>query len=180
MSSKSLLLEPGKGVPRKLFLFSSLGLVLAVPFISLFFQVSLVKGESMQPTVHDGDKVLVDMLSVRMGNINRFDIVIIESPENPGERYIKRIVGLPGERISIRKGRLEVNGKILPEFFPKIGQIYDSREWLVPEGCYFVLGDNRPVSYDSRDFGFVPKAFIKGKVRLCVWPIAHAGPLPDM
>ena len=144
-----------------------------------FLQVSVVKGNSMQPTIHDGDRLVVERVSPRIGEIHRFDVVILGNPRNPREDFVKRVVALPGETVALRKGRLVVNGKILPEFFEKVGEIDDTPAWRVPENCYFVLGDNRPVSMDSREFGFVPKRLIRGRVVLCLWPLSHLGGMMD-
>ncbi len=154
---------------------------LAVMLVSsrAFLQVSVVKGSSMQPTIHDGDRLVVDRVTPRLGGIGRFDVVILGNPRNPSEDFVKRVVALPGEKVAIRKGRLVVNGRVLPEFFDKVGEIDDTPTWTVPDDCYFVLGDNRPVSLDSREFGFVPKRLIRGKVLLCLWPLSHLGGMRD-
>ena len=141
----------------------------------LFLQVSVVKGNSMVPTIHDGDRLVVERVTPKLGEIHRFDVVILGNPRNPREDFVKRVVALPGETVAVRKGRLVVNGRILPEFFEKVGEIGDTPTWKVPEDSYFVLGDNRPISLDSREFGFVPKRLIRGKVVLCLWPLSHLG-----
>jgi len=147
----------------------------AIPLSSIFFQISVVRGESMQPTIMDGDRLFVEKISPVIGEIKRFDIVIIKDPRDGKETYVKRVIGLPGEKVSIKNGRIVVNGRVYPEYFYKTAQIYNSKEWEVPKGCYFVLGDNRPVSLDSREFGFVPKELIKGKVKFCIWPLFRFG-----
>ncbi len=124
----------------------------------------------MLPNIHDGDRLLVDKYSYSLMAIERFDVVILACPVNEGVDYVKRVVGMPGDRIVLDRGKLIVNGKQLPE---KFGYVPDPNAyglWVVPQGQYFVLGDNRPVSSDSREGWFVDKALIKGKVRACIWP----------
>ncbi|HMQ24212.1 MAG TPA: signal peptidase I, partial [Planctomycetota bacterium] len=137
------------------------------------FQFSLVRGSSMQPNIQDGDHLLVDRLSYKVGRADRFDVAILECPLAPGTDYVKRIVGLPGDRIDIEGGRVRVNGEELPESFDCIVDRVESGSWIMPEGQYFVLGDNRPVSSDSREGWFVPQANLRGKVRACFWPLQH-------
>jgi len=139
--------------------------------------LSLVQGCSMRPTIRDGDRLVVESLSPRLGAIARFDVVILRNPRNPAEDFVKRVVGLPGERITFRRGRLLVDGRVVPEFFPKVVEFHDCREWVVPPEHYFVAGDNRPLSLDSRSFGVVPRTLLRGKVQYRLWPPARLGPL---
>ena len=136
------------------------------------FQFSLVRGSSMQPNIHDGDRLLVDRLSYRLGDVDRFDVVILDSPVAPGVDYVKRIVGLPGDTIDIQKGVLRVNGELVPEIYETIVDRLADGHWVLPQDQYFVLGDNRPVSSDSREGWFVPRSKVRGKVRACLWPPA--------
>ncbi|MCB9891377.1 MAG: signal peptidase I [Planctomycetes bacterium] len=137
------------------------------------FQFSLVRGSSMQPNIHDGDHLLVDRLSYQLGEVDRFDVAILECPLTPGVDYVKRIVGLPGDKIEIAAGHVRVNGRELPETFDYIVDRVESGTWVLPDNQYFVLGDNRPVSSDSREGWFVPREKLRGKVRACLWPPTH-------
>ena len=139
--------------------------------------LSLVQGCSMRPTIEEGDRLVVDRLAPRLGAIARFDVVILASPGNPAVDFVKRVVGLPGERIAFRRGRLVVDGRVVPEFFPKVVDFHDPRQWRVPPGHYFVVGDNRPLSLDSRSFGVVSGDRLRGKVRYRLWPPARLGRL---
>ena len=155
--------------------------MLLVIFILLGFRavahVSLVHGCSMKPTIQEGDRLVVDRLSPSFGQIDRFDIVILGNPDNPDEDFVKRVVGLPGECIAFQNGRLTVNGRVVSEFFPKVIEFVPEQEWVVPQDHFFVLGDNRPVSLDSREFGVVPRGLLRGKVRYRLWPPARVGRL---
>lgn len=146
------------------------------------FQISTVDGSSMSPSFETGDVVIVDKLSYNLGNIERFDVVVLKYPEDPHKDFIKRVIGLPGEEIKIENGRVYVNDEPIEDDFVKHWKYEDfppphyqrwgsaRRSWIVPKAHYFVLGDNRASSTDSRIFGNVPQDYIKGKVRLRLWP----------
>lgn len=153
-------------------------LVRACVFILLLhvfvFQFSIVRGSSMLPNIEDGDRLLVDRISYSLLGVQRFDVVILAYPKDPTIDYVKRIIGLPGDMIELRNGELFVNGKPLPEPFKKVQDKYATGSWVVPADSYFVLGDNRPVSSDSREGWSVNRDLIKGKVQACIWPVARA------
>lgn len=138
------------------------------------FQFSIVRGSSMLPNIKDGDRLLVDRISYSLLGVQRFDVVILAYPKDPSIDYVKRIIGMPGDRIEFRSGQLFVNGRPLPEPFQKVKDSFASGSWTVPKDSYFVLGDNRPVSSDSREGWSVNRDLIKGKVQACIWPVAHA------
>lgn len=147
------------------------------------FQPNQVKGRSMDPTFHDGEYILTDKLSYKMGLPNRGDVVVFKSPKNADIDFIKRIIGLPGERVKISGGKVFLNNQQLDETDYLDSSIYtgpesflsENQEITVPAGRYFVLGDNRPHSSDSRDFGPVlPSEFI-GKVFFRYWPLDRFG-----
>ncbi|MCX7803563.1 MAG: signal peptidase I [Planctomycetota bacterium] len=139
------------------------------------FQVSVVYGISMLPNFDTNDRLVVDKISCRVGVINRFDVVVFEAVVCEKGQYrrkdfIKRVIGLPGERVEIKGGCILINGEPLNEEYRTLGRCEDG-VWEVPEGRYFVLGDNRSVSNDSRRYiGLVADSQIKGKVRLRFWP----------
>ncbi|MFQ5503935.1 MAG: signal peptidase I [Planctomycetota bacterium] len=135
-------------------------------------QFSVVRGSSMMPNISDGDRLVVDRLSYNLLDIGRFDVVIMAKTARVD--YVKRIVGLPGEKVVIHDGKIWVNGRLLPEPFRLVPDHTSQGEWIVPATSYFVLGDNRPISSDSREDWFVDRSMIKGKVRACIWPFAHA------
>jgi len=137
------------------------------------FQFSVVRGSSMRPNIQDGDRLLVDRVSYSVTQIDRFDVVILESPNDAQVDYVKRIIGLPGDRIVIRDGRVFVNGRRIKEPFDSYLDRAATSSYVVPDKSYFVMGDNRPVSSDSREGWYVAQDHIKGRVRACIWPIAH-------
>jgi signal peptidase I len=135
-------------------------------------QVSIVKGTSMEPCLHDGDRLVVDRVSYNLGDVTRGDVVILRYPRNPEVDFVKRVVALPGDRIAMIDGVLMVNGEVA-DSYGCIPDHQELRETAVPPGEFFVLGDNRPVSCDSRDFGLVDQTLLKGRVRARFWPLAN-------
>lgn len=149
----------------------------AVVFVvyGLIFNFSVVRGSSMSPGIHDGDRILVDHLSYLLKDVHRGDVIVLRYPLDPRLDYIKRVIGLPGDDVRIRGGFVSVNGTVLEE--PYISEP-DPRIALavrVEPDHYFVMGDNRPHSSDSREFGQVPHENVVGKVDLRVWPPSRAG-----
>lgn len=122
-----------------------------------------VEGVAMEPALRNGDKIFIARSYDR---IDRGDIVIFYYPADPSKSYIKRVVGLPNERVEIREGKVLINGESIPEPYvdARNNQAWQSRkEVKVPEGSYYVLGDNRDNSNDSRAWGPLPRHFIYGK-----------------
>ena len=142
---------------------------------ALLFQVSVVRGNSMAPSIHDGDRILVAPWSLYLGAVDRGDVVVLRYPLDPRLDYIKRVVGVPGDEVLLVRGRLWVNGKEIVE--PYVAQQDDESfvRTSVRPGHFFVLGDNRLRSSDSREFGQVPAENLRGVVDLCLWPISRAG-----
>lgn len=138
-----------------------------------------VDGFSMRPTLEDGEFVLVSKLSYVWSDVERGDIVVFHFPLNPDEELIKRVIGLPGDRVKVQDGQVFVNGQMLNE--PYIAQTpYYSGEWTVEDGFLFVLGDNRNNSNDSKDWGFLPAENVVGKAVLIYWPPPMWGFLEHM
>ena len=138
------------------------------------FNFSLVRGSSMQPCIFDGDRLLVDKISYSLAEVKRFDVVILTCPKEPTVDYVKRIIGLPNDQVELKDGRLFVNGETLTEPFAPVCDYAGDGTWRVPAGHFFVLGDNRPVSSDSREGWCVARTAIRGKVRACFWPLGRA------
>jgi signal peptidase I len=159
---------------RRRFLLDVILGALAMVLVHLFVvQVSVVKGSSMEPCLHDGDRLVVDRVAYAVADVARGDVVVLRYPRNPAVDFVKRVVGLPGDRIGMHGGTLFVNG----EPHDSYGCIQDQQdlpERTVPPQHYFVLGDNRPISCDSRDFGLVAAELLKGRVRARFWPLASA------
>jgi signal peptidase I len=149
--------------------------VIAAALWLFVFQVSVVSGHSMDPSLEPGDRLVVDKLSHRWRRIRRFDVVVFECPTQRGIDYVKRVVGLPGETVALRGGKLYVDGELVKQEFDHIDDLDTFSQVDVAEGEYLVLGDNRPSSKDSRSFGSVAKELIRGVVRLRVYPLSRAG-----
>lgn len=151
------------------------------------FQPHKVKGNSMQPNYPDGEYLLTEKITYRFNEPQRGEVVVFEAPSSPGEEYIKRIIGLPGDIVSVNGGKIYINQKILEEAYIA-ANVYtnggyflrDGSEATVPSGNYFVLGDNRTNSSDSRAWGFVPKRKIVGKAWFIYWPVSSLGKVPKV
>jgi len=128
-----------------------------------------VDGYSMRPTLEDGEFVLVSKLSYFWGDVTRGDIVVFHFPLNPEEELIKRVIGLPGDRVMVENGQVYVNGQAISEPYIAQSPLYLG-EWLVEENHLFVLGDNRNNSNDSKDWGLMPMENLVGKAVLIYWP----------
>ncbi len=131
-----------------------------------------VDGFSMRPTLEDGEYVLVNRLAYRFGEYARGDVVVFRFPIDPSQDFIKRIIGLPGDVVSIADGVVSVNGQPLSEDYIAAAPLY-SGQWVVPEGHLFVLGDNRNDSSDSHSWGMVPVENVIGKAVLVYWPFTN-------
>jgi signal peptidase I len=165
--------SPGRPLISTVTLLQTVGLAL-VTYVSLF-HLSVVRGSSMAPSIHDGDRILIDPLSYLFAEIERGDIVVLQYPLDPSVDYIKRVVGLPGDEIAIEAGTVWVNGEPLAEPYVLGPDPSTSLRAEVLPAHYFVLGDNRARSCDSREFGQVPQGYVRGKVELRIWPPDRAG-----
>lgn len=142
---------------------------------ALLFNVSVVRGNSMSPNIHDGDRILIQPWSFLFEDVDRGDIVVLRYPLDPRLDYIKRVIGIPGDDILIGGGKVYVNGVCLDEPYVDLPDFDSFQRVVVEEGHYFVLGDNRRRSSDSREFGLVPAANLRGKVEVRLWPLARIG-----
>lgn len=149
-----------------------------------------VKGASMEPTFHSGDYILTSRITYKFRNPQRGDVIVFRSPKNPDIEYIKRIIGLPGDKILIENGEVYVNGIKLEETYISAktnlwegGYVQEGVSITVPENHVFVMGDNRPRSSDSREFGPIPIESIIGQVFYRYFPASVMGairnPLPE-
>lgn len=159
-----------------------IAILLAAVIRYFLFAPIVVDGESMMPTLHDQDRMIVNKLSYKIGEPERFDIIVFHAPEN--KDYIKRVIGLPGDTIEYKNDTLYVNGKALEEdYLDKSKQlVFDGPltepftleekigQKTVPEGELFVMGDNRRYSKDSRHIGTIPMEKVLGKTSLIYWP----------
>lgn len=158
-------------------LFLSIGISL---FIILFvYQPVKVEGGSMEPGLQDQERIFINKLAYKLEDIQRGDIVVFRYPRDPRKSFIKRVIGLPGDRVRVSDGRVYLNGQLTSE--PYVPEEYlDSRSYpeiKVPADTYYVLGDHRSMSNDSRDFGPVARSFIYGKAVFGYWPMDKVGVL---
>lgn len=154
----------------------------AVILIRTFLvQPFLVNGSSMVPSFSNGDYLLIDELTYRFREPSRGEVIVFQNPADERTFFIKRVIGLPGEKVAIRDNRVIITnsehpeGMVLGEQYLSIGAATTGNsDILLPEGRYFVLGDNRSYSYDSRSWGSLDAKEIVGLVRLRLWPIVDA------
>jgi signal peptidase I len=146
--------------------------------VALYFVVDVVIDRvevfnvSMEPTVVQGEVIFVNKLAYRFGEVDRGDIVTFHYPGDPEVDYIKRAIGLPGDEVKINDENIFINGIKINEPYLN-NAATDEGAWIVPEDMYFVMGDNRQDSVDSRAWGFVPGKNLIGKALAVYWPITH-------
>ncbi len=150
--------------------------VYATLIVTFGFQVARVEGQSMAPTLADQDRLIVNKLAYRLGEPQVGDIVMLYYPLNPDKSFVKRVIAEQGDQVRIVDGRVYRNEvPINDEYVPMEYRSHD--DWgpeVVPEGYYFVMGDHRNNSSDSRHWKYVPKKYIIGKVQLRWWPLPEA------
>ena len=172
--AKRLLKEFG-GWARDL-LFAALTAILIVVFV---VQPVKVEGTSMQPHLSDQERIFVNKFVYHFSDIERGDVVVFWYPKEPSKSFIKRVIGLPGEEMEIRSGVVYVNGTVLAEDYvrPEYFDFHSYGPQIVPEHSFFVMGDHRNSSNDSRHWGCVPKENIFGKAVFRYWPVSKLGTL---
>jgi signal peptidase I len=150
--------------------------VYATLIVTFGFQVARVEGQSMAPTLTDQDRLIVNKLAYRLGEPRRGDIVMLYYPINPDKSFVKRVIAEEGDEVRIVDGRVFVNDVPLSdEYVPE--EFRSHEDWgpqRIDEGYYFVMGDHRNNSSDSRHWGLVPKKYIIGKVQVRWWPLPAA------
>ena len=170
--------EPAKGNGLGLWLRDIvISAAVSILIITFLYQPVRVEGTSMLPRLEDHDRLFINKFVYRISSIHRGDVVVFHYPRDPEKSYIKRVIGLPGDRISIDRGRVYLNGKMLHEsYVPE--EYRDTRslaETIVPDDAYFMMGDHRSISSDSREFGPVDRDLIYGKAVFVYWPTKDAG-----
>ena len=171
----SSLLKEIRGWARDV-LFAAVTAILIVVFV---IQPVKVEGTSMQPNLVDQERVFVNKFVYHFAEIHRSDIVVFWYPRDSSKSFIKRVIGVPGDRIEILRGRVLRNGEpvdepyVLPQYF----DFESYRTVTVPDGYYYVLGDHRNSSNDSRSWGLVPQRNIFGKAIFRYWPVTRLGTL---
>ncbi len=154
--------------------------------INLAVQNYDVSGPSMEPSLHDQERIMVDKVSYRFRSPARGDVIVFVAPPEPSEDYVKRIIALPGDVITVRGTTVIVDGVTLKETYVNPadqGNAYPTMiNRMVPPNEYFVMGDDRVDSYDSRAWGFVPRSNIIGRAVLVYWPLGqnNTGFLPNV
>jgi signal peptidase I len=158
-----------------------LAICFLVVIIIFLYQPVKVEGTSMAPLISDSERIFINKLVYRFEPISRGDVVVFWYPNDRTKSFIKRVLGLPGETVEIRQGHVYVNEKLIEE--PYVLPAYlDSNNFgpfRVPPRQYFVMGDHRDSSNDSRMFGPVPADYIYGKAVFAYWPMDHFGTLSD-
>src|SRR6266568_9429421 len=149
----------------------------SVLIILFLYQPVRVEGTSMLPRLEDHDRLFINKFVYHITSIERGDVVVFHYPRDPEKSYIKRVIALPGDRLRIDRGQVWVNGKALAEIY--VPEAYrDSRSYpdmVVPDDSYFMMGDHRSISSDSREFGPVERDLIYGKAVFVYWPARDVG-----
>jgi len=160
-----------------------MALAIFVIIYFFLFQPHQVKGNSMLPSFRDKEYLLTNKIVYRLQSPQRGDVIIFQAPQNKKYDYIKRIIGLPGEEVGLKQGKIYVNDSLLDEsayllpntFTAGSSFLSESKKITVPENSYFAVGDNRPHSSDSREWGCIPQENIIGKAWFRYWPLSEAG-----
>jgi len=154
-------------------------LAVSVFIIVFVYQPVKVEGSSMMPGLDDQERIFINKFVYHWESVERGDVVVFRYPNDPRKSYIKRVVGVAGDHVKIDDGRVYVNGDLLDEPYV-LNNFRDDRsfpETIVPPHSYFVLGDHRNLSSDSRDFGTIPESTIYGKAVFVYWPMDKVGKL---
>lgn len=147
-----------------------LAVILAAILRLFIIQPFYIPSPSMEPTLLPNDRIIVNMLLYRFSPPKRGDVIVFRYPPDPSRDFVKRIVALGGETVEVRQGYLLVNGRRIEEPYLPHETMKDYKSYTVPQNTYFVMGDNRSNSDDSRFWGTVPRQNIVGKVFLIYWP----------
>jgi len=155
----------------------SISVAIAAFIIVFIYQPVKVEGVSMMPSLEDQERIFVNKFVYRLEPIERGDIVVFRYPRDPAKSYIKRVIGVEGDRIRIDGGQVYVNDQALDEDYvpPAYTDARSFQEIMVPAHCYFLLGDHRSMSSDSREFGPVNQSYIYGKAVFGYWPMGKLG-----
>ena len=147
--------------------------IIAVLIMVFIARAYTVNGDSMLPTLHHGERLLVDKISYRFVGPSRGEIIVFKNPSDTSEQFIKRVIGLPGDKVAIIQGVVYVNDQPIMEDYTLAPARIGFSPQIVPEGTYFVLGDNRNNSEDSRfsRVGFLPRELIVGRAVWRYWPL---------
>lgn len=158
-----------------------LAVILAAVIRFFLFEPFYIPSGSMEPTLMPGDRIIVNKFIYLFKEPVRGDIMVFRYPKDPERDFIKRVIGVPGDTVEIRNSDLYINGKKVSEpYLPAGLKFQDFAPVTVPPGNFFMLGDNRNNSEDSRFWGMMPKANIRGKAILIYWPLNRLGLTKDL
>ena len=149
----------------------AIAIVISAILIIFVVQAFYIPSESMEPTLKPGDRILVNKFIYNFRDPKRQEIIVFDYPLEPDRKFVKRVIATPGDRVKIKEGKVFVNGEQLEEEYVPEDSYTDFAEVKVPENNYFVLGDNRNNSKDSRYWGFVPEDNIVGHPIIIFWPL---------
>ena len=147
-------------------------------FIIMFlYQPVRVEGTSMLPMLEDEDRLVINKLAYHVGDVRRGDVVVFLYPKDHSKSYIKRVIAGPGDDLKIERGQVFVNGVAVPEGYvpPRFSDDRSYPETVIPAHEYFVMGDHRCISSDSREFGPIDRSLIYGKAAFVYWPVEQMG-----
>ncbi|MGB0062847.1 MAG: signal peptidase I [Terracidiphilus sp.] len=149
----------------------------SILIITFLYQPVRVEGTSMLPRLEDSDRLFINKFVYHFTAIERGDVVVFHYPRDPEKSYIKRVIALPGDMLRIDRGHVYVNGRLVREPYvpPEYRDTRSVSELVVPEDSYFMMGDHRSISSDSRDFGPVDRSLIYGKAVFIYWPARDLG-----
>ncbi|MDP1629265.1 MAG: signal peptidase I [bacterium] len=161
--------------------------VIVLPIRYFLIQPFFVQGQSMEPNFHNSDYLIIDELTYRLRESQRGEVIVFRFPQDPSQYYIKRIIGLPGETLQFQGNKIVIFNQDYPDGFLLEEEYLDSGnraldlgggEIILKKDEFFVLGDNRRASYDSRRWGVLPRADIIGRVWLRAWPVSAVAAFP--
>ncbi|MDT3697909.1 MAG: signal peptidase I [Thermincola sp.] len=161
-----------KGPVREVIESVVIAVLLAVVIRVFLFQFFVIPSASMEPTLTEGDMIAANKIVYRFSEPKRGDIIVFKYPLDPKRDFVKRLIGLPGEKLQIKNSTLYINDKVTPEpYLPKSLEFQDYGPVTVPKDKFFMMGDNRNDSLDSRSWGEMPRENIIGKASFIYWPI---------
>lgn len=161
-----------KGPFREIIESVVIAVLLAVVIRVFLFQFFVIPSASMEPTLTEGDMIAANKIVYRFSEPKRGDIIVFKYPLDPKRDFVKRLIGLPGEKLQIKNSTLYINDKVTPEpYLPKSLEFQDYGPVTVPKDKFFMMGDNRNDSLDSRSWGEMPRENIIGKASFIYWPI---------
>ena len=149
-----------------------IAIVVSVVIRLFLFETTLVYGNSMESTLRDRDRVIINKLVYHLYTQSRGDIVVFKNPDNSNENYVKRVIGIAGDTVEVLDQKVYINDQLLDEPYLDVETENDFPKFEVPEDTIFVMGDNRNRSQDSRYIGPIPVENIIGKAQLRIWPIS--------